>query len=130
MPVAITVNKSSFNSNQYVLTGIVVPSGSYATGGDPFNLATATYPVGQGPPPCTNAPSNVRIWSAKNQSTPQTVVNSYNYSPGATPTQANGTMQVFNGSAGTPGVAELAAGAYSASVLADTINFEATFDRL
>lgn len=128
MPLAVSVanNRIAKVHNTFRVIGTIVPSGSYPTGGDPLNLATATYPIGQGPLPSTAKPISVDIRSQHSTTTPQTNEFVYTYAPGTT--QANGAMQVFTGAAAQTALTELSAGAYPAGVLADTIIFEAIFE--
>lgn len=103
--------------------------GSYATGGDPFDL-NAIFGLTAGGPgssnPSGSLPLKVELQSIK--ATAQTALFLYNYVPGTT--LANGTIQVYTGAAAQSGLAELNAGAYPAGVLADLIHCEVLFSKL
>lgn len=114
------------NLNQFRVIGTIVPSGSYATGGDVLDFTATAYPIGQGPMPSTKPPIAVEIYSQKTVASPQTNEFAYAFAPGTT--QANGKMQVFTGAAAQTALTELNAGAYPAGVLADVIIFEAVFE--
>src|SRR4051812_11942394 len=127
MPLAVTVSSApTKNLKQFAVRGTIVASGNYPTGGDVFNLITATYPVGQSPVPSTSSPTSVLIFSQPAAGSGATGLFEYGFLKGTT--AANGKMQVFTGAAAQSALAELSAGAYPAGVTGDAIQFIALFD--
>lgn len=104
-------------------------TGSYPTGGDPFDITQFFTATAGGPGasiPTGALPLKVEFTSQK--PTAQTNLYVYNYLPGTT--LANGTIQVYTGAAAQTGLTELSAGAYAAGILADVIQAEIVFPKL
>lgn len=113
--IAVTVSNSipvDATQNDVIVYGTLVLSGNYVTGGDVMNLA------GSSQIPSNAVPDWVEILEAPPAGTSPTGYD-YIYCPGATP--ALGKVAIFNGTS------ELAAGAYSAGLLAAVIKFRASF---
>ena len=124
MPLAVTVTSFSYDSDTVSLRGTIVPSGTYPTGGDTVNFVGATYPQGQGPVATSGAPLRCEFYSTKYAA----ALFIYQWIRGTN--QTNQLMGVFTGAAAQSGLAEFSTAAYSAAMLADTIEFEAKFARL
>jgi len=121
MPLAFsTPNLPRRAGNVLIVTGTIVASGNYSTGGDTLDLSQIPGL------PTDLAPDNVDIVSV---ATPNSGWE-YGFVKGAS--LANGKMQVFgqqptSASAGVIVLSELAAGAYPASITGDVISVILTF---
>ena len=109
--------------NYVQVTGKLIPSGSYVTGGDTVNFTTAVEdPLFTGMTPAIPSSQPPFAFSAFSQG--GNLVNQYASIIGAT--QATCKMKV---SAASTFGTEFSAGAYSAVILADNIGFIACFPK-
>jgi hypothetical protein len=118
MALAISVTSVNKVQRDFIVRGSIVASGSYVTGGDTLNFATATFRLGVDGIKSSSAPTSIAVWSQGGAA----ITAYFDYRPILGTTQANNLLQVFVG-AGT----EVGAGAYPAGVTSDTIEFEAYF---
>lgn len=105
MSLAATIKNALSERGQKTkkIRGTIALSGSYATGGETWNLT-----VFPGVPVQTGAPVQVAVWGKAGYS--------YGYVPGSNLT--NGKLNVMNGTT------ELTAGPYPGGVTSDVIQFE------
>ena len=123
MPLAITVSSPpTFDANTVTLRGKIVPSGTYPTGGDTLDFTKATFPPGQNMPPVLSI-VDISIYSTKYN----VAMFLYQWIRGTLLT--NQLMGVFTGGAAQGGLAEFSTAAYTAAMLADTIEFTAIFQK-
>ena len=140
MALAATLQIASSNgqpmieANQKTITVYfqIVASGNYVTGGDTLDLTQLFGATGGQPGmdvTTASLPLRVEIESAKAGGVSGWW---YQYTPAAaSPTLANGKMQIFGGSAAAGSVAqEMAAGAYPASVTGDVIIAKAILPKI
>jgi hypothetical protein len=118
---AITVNRIERNVNNVKLYGSIVLSGSYvaAPTGEILDFTKATYPIGLSLP-ASKGPVAINIWGNAG----------FSYGSIKTPPIAalQVPIQITTAAVSGPTKSELGAGAYGAPLLADVIQFEATFD--
>lgn len=123
MPLAVNVQSIDADSDVVVVTGKLVASGSYPTGGDTIDFTSiafdATYTGPSQIIPTSQPPLSLGVWSEGG------VIN-YVYSPIIGSAMNNNKLKIGGTTYGT----ELAAGAYPAAITGDTIAFEASFKKL
>lgn len=124
MPVSVSIqNINAQNNGAIVVTGKLIFSGNYPTGGDTvdFTAAVADPALVGGAGPFIESslpPMNFDAWS-------QTGLLADAYLPVIGTTQKNNKVKVVT-AFGT----ELGAGAYPAAVIADNVGFQASFFKL
>lgn len=125
--MALTISVKSVNKLQrdFLVRGVITASGSYTTGGDTLDFTAASFGLGVDGIKSSFPPASMQIFSQ--QAAGSGAVSQYWYRGLKGTTQANNAMQVITGAAAQSPGAELAAGAYPAAVIADVIEFEATF---
>jgi hypothetical protein len=120
MALAVTITKAGKFGAEYRIGFKLTPSGTYITGGDTVNFATATVDpsfVGVHPQVIAlGAPLQFDAWTNGGNITTE-------YAPVLGTTQANCKLKVLTGL----GTEATGGAAYPASVLADTIVGEASF---
>jgi hypothetical protein len=121
MALALTVTLVDRSVNALRVYGTITASGSYSTGGDTLSFAGFDQ---------IKSSSLPQFVSIQSQNASGHSLWEYGFTPGTT--QANGKMQVLGQqpTSATTGViqfAELAAGAYPASITGDKIMYEAVF---
>lgn len=124
MALAVQIDSINANDDIVIVTGVLVPSGSYVTGGDTVDFTSITKSSQFSGPvdsiPSASAPRNFDAWSGGGNLTRA-------YFPIQGSAQNNSKVKM-NASAGSG--SELSAGAYPSDVMSDTINFAVQFKKL
>jgi len=122
MPIAVALNTNELpnsidhTTNQFIVDGTLTLSGSYPANGDTLSLAGLGIPSNQ-------PPNLVEIFEATPAPGPASGY-AFRFLPGTT--QANGLMEVFNGTT------QLVAGAYGAppfAIVGFALKFRAYFPK-
>lgn len=122
MAISATITQNSpggdveFSGKFFRVFGSITFSGSYATGGDTFDLTAITKPLGTSGIPGGYSGATIPLVIYIQG------INGYSYSYVKGTTRANGKIKVS-----TTANTELAAGAYPAGVTGDTVVFEGLF---
>jgi hypothetical protein len=142
MPAQVNISNVDAATQSIYITGFIVLSGNYATGGDPLNFTgSGTLPVGQDPSFVGllaalegTAILNVDVWSMNGSTI--NGANSTNYSPACTKTgtpalisPATGVKLKTAALSATPST-EHAAAAYESQYTGDLIAFMAVATKL
>jgi len=112
--VVATVTNIDFTNSQFIVNGTITTSGTYTTTGDPLDLSTIGVPS-------SAPPTSVNIFEIAAAAASQSGWN-YKFDPGTT--QANGKVELFNGTTQFTGAA-----AYSGTI-PTTLYFQAWFPKL
>lgn len=121
--IVVSIQSVNAFDNIVNVSGVLILSGSYVSGGDTVNFTTAVQDAnftGLTPViPSSQPPQDFDAWSENGN-----LVNQYCTVLGTT--QANSKLKI---SAASTFGTEFSAGAYSAAILADTIAFQANFKK-
>ncbi len=112
--VVATVTNIDFTNSQFIVNGTITTSGTYPSHGDPLDLSTIGVPSGA-------PPTSVNVFEIAASGASQSGWN-YKFDPGTT--QANGKVELFNGTTEYTGAA-----AYSGTIPA-TLYFQAFFQKV
>ena len=112
--VVATVTSIDFTASQFIVNGTITTSGNYVTTGDPLDLSTIGVPS-------STPPTSANVFEIAPAGASQSGWE-YKFDPGST--QANGRVEVFNGTTQYTG-----ASAYSGTIPA-TLYFQAFFQKL